>query len=358
MKKSIFQHIIGLFPTEISHNIRMRALGIAGKLPTGKWWLKRRLSPHKIDLTREVFGLRFTNPIGIGAGIDPNGDRLKELSAMGFGFVEIGSVTPKPQQGSPHPRLRRLRKMKSYIDNSGYPSKGLDHILNNVRNRNKRGRRLVVGCNIGKQTTTHHDDIPREYLRVFRNMYQYVDFFVINIACNTSSKLFVPRTEEEIRAIVEPLFEFRRGQADYRPILVKISPDLSREEIDTVIDILIETPLDGIEAVAGSLDMTPDAEGAISGAMLTERAIEVVRYIHQRTEGNYPIIGSGGMMTPEDIKRMLEAGASLVALNSGIRESGFRLLKQSSQHLAYVPEEKRAEEDITEAAANEQDKLS
>ena len=353
MKKSIFQHIIGLFPAEMSHTIRMRMLGIAGKLPTGKWWLKRRLAPRKIDLTREVFGMRFTNPIGIGAGIDPNGDRLKEFSAMGFGFVEIGSVVPKPQQGSPHPRLRRLRKVKSYIDNSGYPSKGLDYVLDNVRNRNKHSRRLVVGCNIGKQTTTHREDIPREYLRVFRNMYQYVDFFVINIACNTSSKQFVPRSGEDIRAIVEPLFEFRRGQADYRPILVKISPDLSREEIDSVIDILIETPLDGIEAVAGSLDMVPDRDGVASGSILTERAIEVVKYIHQRTDGNYPIIGSGGMMAPEDIKRMLEAGASLVALNTGIRENGFRLLKYGSKHIATTPEENRGEVTI-----NENDKLS
>jgi dihydroorotate dehydrogenase len=186
-------------------------------------------------------------------------------------------------------------------------------------------------------TSTHPEDIAKDYLRVFRNMYQYVDFFVINIACNTSTKPYEPRTAEEVRAIIDPLFEFRRGQLDYRPVLLKVSPDLTREELDAIIDILIETPLDGIEAVGGSSaiakEMGCTTGGAITGAMLTEKAIETVRYIAQKTEHNYPIIGSGGMMTPEDIKRMMEAGASLVALNSGIRENGFRLLKKGAERI-------------------------
>ena len=315
-------------------------MGLVGKLPTGKWWLKLSLAPsRKLDLEREVFGQHFLNPIGIAAGFDPNGDRLNELAASGFGFVEIGSVVPRPQPGTPRPRIKRLRKANSLIDNSGYPSRGLEYILDNVRKRTKHTQNLVIGCNIGKLTATHPDDIVREYLRVFRNMYQYVDFFVINAACNTAAKQYVPRTREELLHLVEPLFEFRRGQLDYRPILLKISPDLSQEEIDTVVDILIETPLDGIEAVAGSFDMEPTRSGAVTGAMLTDRAIEIVRYIAERSEHNYPIIGSGGMMTEHDIKRMIEAGASLVALNTGIRENGMRLLRRSAKAIAQ-PKEK------------------
>jgi dihydroorotate dehydrogenase len=165
-------------------------------------------------------------------------------------------------------------------------------------------------------------------------MYQYVDFFVINISCNTASKRFVPRSREDILELIEPLFEFRRGQLDYRPILVKISPDLTKEELDTIIDILIETPLDGIEATAGSIDMARKSPGAVTGGLLTERAIEMVRYIANKTEHNYPIIGSGGMMSPEDVQRMMEAGASLVALNTGLREYGLRLLTKSAKRLA------------------------
>lgn len=340
---SLFQHILSILPPEVAHNVRMRLMGFAGMLPTGRGWMRLIHAPKSKELHREVFGLAFRNPIGIAAGFDPNGNRLNELGAMGFGFVEIGSVMPRRHPGTPRPRLKRLKDVAvpSFIDNSGYPSQGLEHVLGNVRKRRKHTKELVIGCNIGKMTSTHPEDITKDYLRVFRNMYQYVDFFVINIACNTSTKPYEPRTEEEIRAILDPLFEFRRGQSDYCPILLKISPDITREELDMIIDILIETPLDGIEAISGSSLMAQEqgfAKGAISGAMLTERAIETVRYIAERTEHNYPIIGSGGMMTPEDVKRMLDAGASLVALNSGLRQNGMRLLKQAAKALLPEPQ--------------------
>ena len=333
MRRSLFQNFLWLLPAEVARNIRMSLLGVVGKIPSGKWWLKACHAPRKESIEREVFGLHFRNPIGVAAGFDPNGDRLEELAATGFGFVEIGSVVPRPQPGTPRPRIKRIRSNDSLIDNSGYPSRGLEYILNNVRNRDGYTRDLVIGCNIGHLTASHRDDITKEYLRVFRNMYQYVDYFVINISCNTSSKRFVPRSRNEIEQLIEPLFEFRRGQLDYRPILLKISPDLTREELDTIVDILIETPLDGIEAVAGSIDMARKSPGAVTGALLTKRAIEVVRYIAEKSGHNYPIIGSGGMMEPEDISNMLEAGASLVALNTGLRESGLRLLKKAEKNL-------------------------
>ena len=333
MRRSLFQYILCGLPAEMAQTVRMTLLGVVGKIPLGKWLLRRCYAPKREGLEREVFGIHFHNPIGVGSGFDANGDRLGELSALGFGFVEIGSVVPRPQPGTPRPRMQRLRKQHSYVDNSGYPSRGMEYVLHNVRKRTPHTANLVIGCNIGKLTASHVDNAPKEYLRVFRNMYQYVDFFVINIACNTAAKRFVPRTREEILNLIEPLFEFRRGQLDYRPVLLKISPDLTQEELNTVIDILIETPLDGIEAVAGSLDLMPEFKGAATGAMLTKRAIEVVRYIAERTEHNYPIIGSGGAMTPDDIEAMMEAGASLVALGSGIRENGFRLLKRGAERL-------------------------
>lgn len=332
MKKTLFQHILGWLPAESAHNVRLALLRFVGIIPTGRWWLKWCYSPRKVNLERSVFGLSFKNPIGIGAGVDPDARCMNEFAALGFGFMEIGTVTYRSQHGTPHPRLYRLKERESIVNNSGYPSRGMEYVIDRVRDRSK-SRDMVLGCCIGKLTTTHRTDAPKEYLRVFRNLYQYVDFFSVNICCNSSSKPFVPRSREEILQLVEPLFEFRRGQQDYRPILLKISPDLTREELDTVIDILIETPLDGIEAVAGSQKLSPDGRGSVSGALLTERAIEMVQYIAKRTKGNYPIIGSGGMMTPEDVRRMIDAGASLVALNSGIRESGVKLLKQASRAL-------------------------
>ena len=338
MRVSLFQHIVSLFAPEVAHNIRMHLMRMVGILPTGRWWLKHIYAPHCKELHTQVFGLPFRNPIGVAAGYDNNGHNLNELGAMGFGFVEVGSIMPRRHPGTPRPRLKFIPSKRSFIDRTGYPSLGLEHVLGFVRKRHKHTKNLVIGCNISKMTSTHPEDIAKDYLRVFRNMYQYVDFFVINIACGTSTKPFEPRTPEEIRAIIDPLFEFRRGQLDYRPVLLKISPDLTRDELDAIIDILIETPLDGIEAVGGSSAMAREmgckTGGAMTGGALTEKAIETVRYIAEKTERNYPIIGSGGMMEPEDVRRMFEAGASLVALNSGLRTNGLRLLTASANILS------------------------
>jgi dihydroorotate dehydrogenase len=167
---------------------------------------------------------------------------------------------------------------------------------------------------------------------VFRNLYQYVDYFTVNVSYNTSFKQYVPRTRESIISILEPLFDFRRGQNQYRPILLKISPDLSNEDIDMMTDIMVDTPLDGIVATNGTIRHTglaTDAErlkrygaGAVSGAPLTKRSVEVVRRVYERSNGTYPIIGVGGIMTPADAKAMLDAGATLVQIYTGYVYNG------------------------------------
>ena len=197
----------------------MRLMRLAGVMPLGRWWMKTIYAPKSKELHTEVFGLPFRNPIGIAAGFDPNGDNLQNLGAMGFGFVEIGSVMPRRHPGTPRPRLKRTAIKHTLIDRTGYPSLGLEHALKSVRRRHKHTKHLIIGCNISKMTSTHPEDIAKDYLRIFRNMYQYVDFFVINIVCTTSTKPYEPRNVEELRNIIEPLFEFRRGQPDYRPIL-------------------------------------------------------------------------------------------------------------------------------------------
>ena len=171
-----------------------------------------------------------------------------------------------------------------------------------------------------------------DYLRVFRNLYQYLDYFAVNVSYNTTHKQYVPRTREDIMKILEPLFDFRRGQNQYRPILLKISPDLTNEEIDLMTDIMVDTPLDGIIATNATIhpeglktskeELRKRGGGAVSGAPLTERAIEVVRRVHERCNGTYPIIGVGGLMTGDDVKRMMEAGATLVQVYTGFVYNG------------------------------------
>jgi dihydroorotate dehydrogenase len=201
-----------------------------------------------------------------------------------------------------------------------------------LKNIRKKHNDIILGCNIGKNTITPAEDAATDYLRVFRNLYQYIDYFSVNVSYNTIHNQYIPRTRESIMKILEPLFDFRRGQNEYRPILLKISPDLTDEEIDLMTDIMVDTPLDGIIATnATTLPTslhTPQEEldkagiGAVSGRPLTERSIEVVRRIHERCNGTYPIIGSGGIMTSEDVKRMMEAGATLVQVYTGFIYNG------------------------------------
>jgi dihydroorotate dehydrogenase len=309
-------------------------------MPLAKWLLHKIYAVENKELEREVFGLRFRNPIGMAAGFDRNGEIFRSLSALGFGFIEIGTVTPRPQQGNPRPRIFGLPDDTAIINRIGLASKGLEAVIENVR---KGHEGIILGCNIGKNTVTPPDEAPMDYLRVFRNLYQYIDYFTVNVSYNTTHKQYVPRTRESIMKILEPLFDFRRGQNQYRPILLKISPDLSDEDIDMMTDIMVDTPLDGIVATNGTIRHTglkTDSQtmkrygaGAVSGSPLTKRSVEVVRRIYERSNGTYPIIGVGGIMMPEDAKAMLDAGATLVQIYTGYVYNGPNFVGDICKHL-------------------------
>ena len=321
---TLLRFLSPLLGAERVHDISVALLHLLGKIPGARWLMRKLYAVEDPRLEREVFGMHFRNPIGMAAGFDRNGEVFNELAALGFGFVEIGTVTPLPQTGNPKPRVFRLPDDVAIMNRVGLCNKGLERVISNIRERNKG---LVLGCNIGKNSATAPEDAPQDYLRVFRNLYQYVDYFTVNVSYNTSFKQYVPRTRESIISILEPLFDFRRGQNQYRPILLKISPDLSNEDIDMMTDIMVDTPLDGIVATNGTVrhtGLTTDAEmlkrygsGAVSGKPLTKRSIEVVRRVYERSNGTYPIIGVGGVMTPADAKAMLEAGATLVQVYTG-----------------------------------------
>ena len=272
------------------------------------------------------------------AGFDRYGHIYRELSAMGFGFVEVGSITPKRQPGNPKPRIFRLDAARALLNRVGICSHGLDRAVAHLRQ--PRGE-AIVGCNIGKNTATPCDQAPADYLKCFRNLYQYADYFTINVACDPGQKAASYQTRENITKILEPLFEFRRGQNQYRPILLKVSPDLSDETIDLMTDIMLDTPLDGMVAVNATvsregvdrLEATRIGAGVVSGQPLTQRALEVVRRIHTRSQGTYPIIGVGGLMTPDDVRAMLDAGAALVHIYNGpgyVREICRALLEKKA----------------------------
>ena len=344
----VLRFLTPVIGAERAHDIAVASLRIIGRIPGAKWLMRKLYAVESPSLEREVFGIKFRNPIGLAAGFDRNAELFDTFGALGFGFVEIGTVTPQPQPGNPKPRLWRLDEDKALLNRVGLASKGLDKVISRLRHGHKG---IVIGCNIGKNTMTPPENAPQDYLRVFRNLYQYVDYFTVNVSYNTTFKQYVPRTKESIIEILEPLFDFRRGQNQYRPILLKISPDLTNEEIDLMTDIMVDTPLDGIIATNATthpsdLKTAPwilrkNGAGAVSGPPLTERAIEVVRRVHQRCNGTYPIIGVGGLMTGDDVKRMMEAGAVLVQVYTGFVYNGLNFAGDLCKSLITPDTEKK-----------------
>ncbi len=331
------------------HSIIVLFLRFIGSFSVGNSILRGVYRVKHPSLTREVLGLKFTNPIGVAAGFDKNADIIKPLEAIGFGFVEIGSVTPDAQSGSTRPRIFRLKQDGAIIERAGSPNLGWKQVVNSLR---KKRKSIVVGCNISASSEVSQSQTEASYLKTFRNLYQYSDYFTVNLLSTElldEEQLF---SSERINGIIKPLFEFRRGQSEYRQILLKVSPDLSNQQLDQIVEILINTPLDGLVAVSGStsreglktspLTLSKVGDGRLCGEPLKERALEVVRYLHKATEGNYPIIGVGGVSTGEDAQRMLDAGASLVQVYSSFIYQGPKVVKRICSPLIKEGEQKSA----------------
>ncbi len=334
MYRRIIRPLLFALPIERAQRLVVLALRIIGILPGGRWLLDKCFAVRHPALEREVFGRRFANPVGVAAGFDTNGEICRELGASGFGFVEVGTVTPRPQAGNPRPRIFRLKKDRAIVSRIGMANRGLKKAIQHLR-RPHEG--LIVGCNIGHNASTPLEESPADYLKLFRNLYQYVDYFTVNLCCEIACGEGETHRRDHILRVLEPLFDFRRGQNQYRPVMLKISPDLTDEEVDTITDILIDTPLDGIVATNGTLrrdglqtsgtTLAKIGCGRLTGPTLTARTIEIVRRIHTRSGGTYPIIGVGGMMTVEDVQALFAAGADLVQLYTGYIYEGPRLVR-------------------------------
>ena len=359
MYRRIIKPLLFSLNIERAHHIVLLMLRIFGLIPGGRWLLRKCYAVEHPALEREVFGMRFANPVGIAAGFDRNGEAYRELAALGFGFVEVGTVTPRPQAGNPRPRVFRLPKDNAIINRIGLSNRVLETAIRHLR-RPHGG--VIVGCNICKNTSTPAENAPADYLKLFRNLYQYADYFTVNISCDNSCREGATHTREHILQIRHPLFDFRRGQNQYRPVMLKISPDMTDEVIDRITDVLMETPLDGIVATNGShgreglrtsrTTLEKIGSGRLSGAPLTRRAVEIVRRIHTRSGGTYPIIGVGGLMSADDVRAMLNAGADLVQLYTGYIYEGPGLVRNVCRALIDEAEELAAMRAAEESMKN------
>lgn len=344
--KHMLKPILFCFNPERAHNILFKGLTILRHIPFARPIIRAIYHREAPSLEKEVFGIRFPNPVGLAGGLDKNGEFYNDMANFGFGFVEIGSLTPKPQDGNPRPRCFRVVADKAIINRFGINNKG---VKNAVEHLKKVRPEVIVAANISKNTSSINEDAAKDYETSFALLYDFVDMFVVNVSCPNVVGLTALQDISFLSDIVDRLLDLRMYYDEYRPILLKVSPDLSHEQLDEIIEYCLRSGIDGI--VAGNTTRSRDGltsispekieaigNGGMSGAPLYKKNLELVRYIHQVSEGKLPIIGVGGIMSGAQAQEMISAGASLVEIYSGFIFEGPALVKRIIKHLETNPQ--------------------
>lgn len=341
MYKLFFRSVLFLFDAETAHHLSFRVLKTLSKFRAGSIF-RRMFEVNHPALEREVFGLRFKNPVGLAAGFDKNAELYNELSDFGFGYIEIGTVTPKPQVGNPKKRLFRLVEDQAIINRMGFNNKGVVKAVEHLRKKH----RVLIGGNIGKNKATPNNEAVQDYLRCFEALFEHVDYFVVNVSSPNTPGLRELQDKEPLTALLQALKQQNTIQAEAlktkeKPILLKIAPDLSDEQLLDIIAIVKETAIDGVIATNTTLSRKnltsqprlTEEQGGLSGRPLTERSTEVIRFLAEKSHKAFPIIGVGGIHSPEDALEKLDAGADLVQVYTGFVYEGPALIKKINKAL-------------------------
>ncbi len=296
-------------------------------------------------LEKEVFGLKFKNPVGLAAGFDKNGELMGEMANLGFGFVEVGTVTPLPQDGNPKPRMFRLPDDEGLINRMGFNNAGVDIVAERIaafrKNAKEYQKGLIIGGNIGKNKITPNEDAVSDYIKCFDRLFDVVDYFVVNVSSPNTPGLRALQEKEPLTQLLNTLQKRNLKNGISRPILLKIAPDLTNEQLDDIVEIVQQTHIAGIIATnttigregLSSSDALKNETGGLSGKPLTKRSVEVVSYLTKKSNSRFPIIGVGGIHSPEDAIDMLNAGASLIQLYTGFIYEGPGLIKRINKKL-------------------------
>jgi len=342
MLYKITRFLLFLLPAERAHYFSVFFIKTALRIPL----FNRLFIAPKDDSRLQVvlWGLTFKNPIGLAAGFDKNASCFEAMGKLGFGFVEIGTVTPMPQQGNPKPRLFRLKSDSAIINRMGFNNDGSLDVVERLKNR-KEGGNLIVGGNIGKNKWTPNEKAEQDYLIVFAELYPYVDYFAVNVSSPNTENLRELQDKEPLKRLLSSIQALNVRLGNPKPIALKIAPDLNNAQLDDIIAIALALNLDGIIATntttsRDGLTTNPKklakmGNGGVSGKPLSQRSTEVIRYLNQGLKGKIPIIGVGGIHTAKDALEKLEAGATLVQLYTGFIYEGPRLLKQIKQALTH-----------------------
>ncbi len=331
----IIRFFLFKFDPEKIHYTTSKLLKNVLSIPGMKFIWKKLYSIESKSLEKELFGLKFKNPVGLAAGFDKNASMYNDLSYCGFGFIEIGTVTPLGQDGNPKPRLFRLQKDNAIINRMGFNNLGVQNAIANLK---KRKTDVIIGGNIGKNKITPNEDAVDDYLISFEALFPYVDYFVVNVSSPNTPNLRALQEKEPLTALLRALQAANTAKEQRKPILLKIAPDLTNEQLDDIIEIIKEVNLDGV--IASNTTISRDdlkssnalvdsiGPGGLSGKPVKNRSTDVIRYLAEKSNKAFPIIGVGGIHSAEDALEKIEAGADLIQLYTGFIYEGPGLIKK------------------------------
>ena len=335
MYKKLVQPFLFLFDPEKVHYFSFSMIKLFSSIPGLPYIIRFLFKIKHPKLEREVFGIKFPNPVGLAAGFDKNALLYKELSNFGFGFIEIGTLTPRGQTGNPKKRLFRLKDDQAIINRMGFNNDGVDHVVRRL----KKNTNVVIGGNIGKNKDTPNEKAVDDYIYCFNTLFDYVDYFVVNVSSPNTPNLRALQNKEPLTNLLSILNGLNNKKRKPKPILLKIAPDLTDIQLDDIIDIVISTKIDGVIATNTTLireglnSKNRSEMGGLSGKPLSSRSTKVIRYLATKSNNAFPIIGVGGIHSPEDALEKIQAGASLVQLYTGFVYEGPAIVKSINKLL-------------------------
>lgn len=327
---ALIRSLLFLFPAEKAHYFTLNSFRFLLGIPGMKALFTMLFNPKsEANESVELFGLKFPNRVGLAAGFDKDARFMHELSVLGFGFLEIGTLTPKAQDGNPQPRLFRLPKDQALINRMGFNNGGVTAAVERLKNRPKN---MIVGGNIGKNKVTPNDQATEDYKTAFEQLFPYVDYFTVNVSSPNTPGLRELQSKEPLTALLKDLQKLNQAKEKPKAILLKIAPDLSNPQLDDILEIVQKSKIDGLIISNTTIDrsnLKTDAteletigNGGLSGAPLTQRSTHIVRYIAEQSKGSIPIIAAGGIMSGEDAQEKIKAGATLVQVYTGFIYKG------------------------------------
>ena len=334
----VVRFFLFLFNPELIHHITFKIIKTLAIIPGMEWSWRLLFQTKDKKLQREVFGLKFDSPIGLAAGFDKDAKLFDELACFGFAFIEIGTVTPLPQDGNPKPRLFRLRDDSAIINRMGFNNTGVESVISRLRSKKTD---IIIGGNIGKNKLTPNEDAVNDYEICFEKLFPYVDYFAVNVSSPNTPGLRDLQDKEPLTALLNRLQELNALKDTRKPILLKLAPDLTDNELDDIISIIINTRIDGVIATNTTINMTglktgkdelmAIGNGGLSGKPLKSRSTQVIRYLADKSNKAFPIIGVGGIYSAEDAIEKLDAGADLVQIYSGLIYEGPMLVRKINE---------------------------